>query len=150
MQQVRCEVRGVFVAINDAATVPVVVLTDRAGRRLPIFVGLWEAVSINSAQNKEVPPRPFTHDLFLDLMGKVCNLRPSALISTVSKKGCTTRSSCFPPGAGTECLDCRPSDGIAVALRASAPVFVDEGLLAAAGQEESISSMVEISTFLQK
>ena len=70
MQQVRCEVRGVFVAINDAATVPVVVLTDRAGRRLPIFVGLWEAVSINSAQNKEVPPRPFTHDLFLDLMGK--------------------------------------------------------------------------------
>ena len=68
MQQVRCEVRGVFVAINDAATVPVVVLTDGAGRLMPIFVGLWEAVSINSAQNKEVPPRPFTHDLFLDLM----------------------------------------------------------------------------------
>ncbi len=49
MQQVRCQVRGVFVAINDAATVPVVVLTDGKDRLLPIFVGLWEAVSINSA-----------------------------------------------------------------------------------------------------
>ena len=149
MQQVRCEVRGVFVAINDAATVPVVVLTDRAGRRLPIFVGLWEAVSINSAQNKEVPPRPFTHDLFLDLMGKFAiSVRQSDIDSV--EEGVYYAHLVLSSGGRTEFLDCRPSDGIAVALRANAPVFVDEALLAAAGQEESISSMVEISAFLQK
>lgn len=149
MQQVRCEVRGVFVAMNDAATVPVVVLTDGAGRLLPIFVGLWEAVSINSAQNKEVPPRPFTHDLFLDLMGKF-SISVSQLEIDSVEEGVYYAHLVLSSGGRTEFLDCRPSDGIAVALRANAPVFVDEALLADAGQEESISSMVELSAFLQK
>ena len=70
MTQVKCEVKGVFVAIGDAATVPLVVLTDGSDRLLPIFIGIWEAVSINSAQIKEVLPRPFTHDLFIDLCAK--------------------------------------------------------------------------------
>ena len=70
MTQVRCEVKGVFVAMSGAATVPLVVLSDGNGRLLPIFIGIWEAVSINSAQIKEVLPRPFTHDLFIDLCVK--------------------------------------------------------------------------------
>ncbi len=149
MQQVRCEVRGVFVAMNDAATVPVVVLADSAGRLLPIFVGLWEAVSINNAQNKEVPPRPFTHDLFLDLMGKFA-ISVSQLDIDSVEEGVYYAHLVLSFGGRTEFLDCRPSDGIAVALRANAPVFVDEALLADAGQEESLSSMVELSAFLQK
>ena len=70
MTQVRCEVKGVFVAFNNATTVPLVVLSDAEGRVLPIFIGIWEAVSINSAKNREVLPRPFTHDLFIDIFTK--------------------------------------------------------------------------------
>jgi|GEM_PF-1189118 len=70
MTQVRCAVKGVFVAVNDAATVPLVVLSDGSDRVLPIFIGIWEAVSINSAINHELLPRPFTHDLFIDLCEK--------------------------------------------------------------------------------
>ncbi|HEX3001509.1 MAG TPA: bifunctional nuclease domain-containing protein, partial [Methanoregula sp.] len=70
MTQVRCEVKGVFMATGETATVPLVILTDGSGRFLPIFIGIWEAVSINSAKNREVLPRPFTHDLFLDLCSK--------------------------------------------------------------------------------
>ena len=70
MTSVRCEVKGVFVSTGDTATVPVVVLTGGGDRSLPIFIGLWEAVSINSAKNKEILSRPFTHDLFLDLAAK--------------------------------------------------------------------------------
>ena len=70
MTQVKCEVQGVFVAFNDATTVPLVILADGDGRVLPIFIGIWEAVSINSAKIKEVLPRPFTHDLFIDLCAK--------------------------------------------------------------------------------
>ena len=70
MTQVRCEVKGVFVTMNDATTVPLVVLTDSGEQCLPIFIGLWEAVSINSAKNKEILSRPFTRDLFLDLVVK--------------------------------------------------------------------------------
>ena len=70
MTEVRCEVRGVYVAVNAAAPVPLVVLADGTGRVLPIFIGIWEAVSINSARNHEVLPRPFTHDLFIDVLTK--------------------------------------------------------------------------------
>ena len=149
MQPVGCEVRGVFVAINDAATVPVVVLTDGKNRLLPIFVGLWEAVSINSALNKEVPPRPFTHDLILDLMERFSITLDHLQID--SEKDGVYYAQLVLAGAGREeCIDCRPSDGIAVALRAGVPVFVDEGLLATAEKRESIPEMVDLSTFLQK
>ncbi|MGA9086884.1 MAG: bifunctional nuclease family protein [Methanoregula sp.] len=149
MQQVRCEVRGVFVAINDSATVPVVVLTDGAGRLMPIFIGLWEAVSINSAHNKEVPPRPFTHDLFLDLMNRF-SISVHHLQIDSAEEGVYYAQLVLAADDRNECLDCRPSDGIAVALRASAPIFVDEGLIATADRRGAVSDMVDLSTFLQK
>ncbi|MGD0535280.1 MAG: bifunctional nuclease family protein [Methanoregula sp.] len=149
MQPVRCEVRGVFVAINDTATVPAVVLTDDAGHLLPIFIGLWEAVSINSALNKEVTPRPFTHELFTDLMGRFSISVHHLQIDSI-EEGVYYAQLVFVADGREECLDCRPSDGITVALRANAPIFVDEGLLAASGQGECVSEMVDLSTFLQK
>jgi bifunctional DNase/RNase len=149
MQPVRCEVRGVFVAINDTATVPAVVLTDDARRLLPIFIGLWEAVSINSALNKEVTPRPFTHELFLDLMGRFSISVHHLQIDSI-EKGVYYAQLVLAADGREECLDCRPSDGITVALRAGAPIFVDEEILAAADQGECVSEMVDLSTFLQK
>ncbi len=149
MEQVRCQVRGVFVAINDAATVPVVVLTDGTGRLMPIFVGLWEAISINNAQNNVVPPRPFTHELFLDLMERF-SITVHHLQIDSAEEGVYYAQLVLAADGREECLDCRPSDGIAVALRAGAPIFVDEGLLAATEQGEGIPEMVDLSTFLQK
>jgi bifunctional DNase/RNase len=149
MQPVKCEVRGVFVAINDTATVPAVVLTDDARRLLPIFIGLWEAVSINSALNKEVTPRPFTHELFLDLMGRFSISVHHLQIDSI-EKGVYYAQLVLAADGRKECLDCRPSDGITVALRAGAPIFVDEEILAAADQGECVSEMVDLSTFLQK
>jgi len=149
MQPVKCEVRGVFVAISDTATVPAVVLTDDAGRMLPIFIGLWEAVSINGALNKEVTPRPFTHELFLDLMGRFSICVHHLQIDSIDD-GVYYAQLVLSADGREECLDCRPSDGITVALRANAPIFVDEGLLAAAEQGECVSEMVDLQTFLQK
>jgi hypothetical protein len=149
MEQVRCAVRGVFVAISEAATVPVVILADDAGRLLPIYVGLWEAVSINSAQNNEVPPRPFTHDLFLDLMAKFA-ISVDRLSIDSMEEGVYYAHLAISAGGRTESLDCRPSDGIAVALRARAPLFADEELFTGTGREESLSAMVELSAFLRK
>jgi hypothetical protein len=147
MQQENCTVKGVFIAVNDTATAPVVVLVDGTGRMLPIFVGLWEAISINSAQNKEVPPRPLTHDLFLDLMAKYAISVSSLSIDSIDD-GVYYAHLVLSFGGHEESLDCRPSDGIAVALRANAPIFVDEELLAAGGIGNNISDMVALSTFL--
>jgi bifunctional DNase/RNase len=149
MQTVRCEVRGVFVAISNTTTVPAVVLIDDAGRMLPIFIGLWEAVSINGALNKEVTPRPFTHELFLDLMGRFSISVDHLQIDSIDD-GVYYAQLVLTADGRKEYIDCRPSDGITVALRANAPIFVDEGLLAAADQGECISEMVDLATFLQK
>ena len=150
MTLVRCEVKGVFMAISDAATVPLVVLSDGADRLLPIFIGIWEAMSINSSRNGEVLPRPFTHDLFLDLCGKFSISLRSLQIDSI-EDGVYYAQLVFADNRREEYLDCRPSDGIALALRGDVPIFVDEVVLASAAQkEEDLPHLVDLSSFLQK
>ena len=150
MTQVKCEVKGVFVAMSDATTVPLVVLTDGGELSLPIFIGLWEAVSINSAKNKEVLSRPFTHDLFLDLASKFSIIFHYLQIDSI-EDGVYYAQLVLSANQHKEFVDCRPSDGIALALRAEVPIFVDENVLTSAGQKTSdLPSMIDLSTFLRK
>jgi len=150
MAQVKCEVKGVFVAINDAATVPLVVLSDGSDRVLPIFIGIWEAVSINSAMNHELLPRPFTHDLFIDLCGK-CAITLRFLQIDSIEDGVYYAQLVLSTGGRDEYLDCRPSDGIALALRGDVPIFVEETVLAMAAQKnEDLPQVIDLAAFLQK
>jgi hypothetical protein len=150
MTQVKCEVQGVFVAFNDATTVPLVLLADGDGRVLPIFIGIWEAVSINSAKIKEVLPRPFTHDLFVDLCAKFSITLRSMQIDSIDN-GVYYAQLVLVSNHHEEYLDCRPSDGIALALRAEIPIFVDESVLATAGQKSAdLPNIMDLATFLQK
>ncbi|MFA4861202.1 bifunctional nuclease family protein [Methanoregula sp.] len=150
MTQVRCEVKGVFVATGKTTTVPLVVLSDGSNRMLPIFIGIWEAISINIAKNREVSPRPFTHDLFLDLCGKFSITFRFLQIDSL-EDGVYYAQLVLSRDQHEEYLDCRPSDGIALALRSDIPIFVDEAVLAAAGQsQENFPAMVDLTTFMQK
>jgi uncharacterized protein len=150
MTQVRCEVKGVFMASSDAATVPLVLLADGNDRLLPIFIGIWEAVSINSAKNHEVLSRPFTHDLFLDLCGKFSISLKSLQIDSI-EDGVYYAQLVFSKNGHEEYLDCRPSDGIALALRGEVPIFVEESVLASSAQKsEDLPDVVDLTSFLQK
>jgi bifunctional DNase/RNase len=151
MTQIRCEVKGVFVAMSEGATVPLVVLTDgEEVRHLPIFIGLWEAISINSAKIKEVLPRPFTHDLFLELLDKFSISLRYLQIDSI-ENGVFYAQLVLSADHHEEYIDCRPSDGIALALRGEVPIFVDETVLISAGQKiQDLPTMVDLSTFLQK
>jgi len=150
MTQISCEVKGVFVTMNDTTTVPLVVLNDGGEQSLPIFIGLWEAVSINSAKNKEILSRPFTHDLFLDLAGKFSITIHYLQIDSI-EDGVYYAQLVLSADNHKEYLDCRPSDGIALALRADVPIFVDENVLASAGQKTAdLPPMIDLSTFLRK
>lgn len=101
-------------------------------RTLPISIGQLEAQSIALQLNGIPFPRPLTHDLFknviAELDGKVlrteiCALKDETfyarLIIQISGKTMT--------------IDARPSDAIAMALRFSAPIFVDESVMNEAG-----------------
>jgi bifunctional DNase/RNase len=150
MTQVRCEVKGVFVAMSDANTIPVVLLTDGGHLSLPIFIGIWEAVSINSAKNKEILSRPFTHDLFLDLAAKFSITFHSLQIDSI-EDGVYYAQLVLSADHHREFIDCRPSDGIALALRADIPIFVEKDVLESAGQKFSdLPPLMDLSTFLRK
>ncbi len=150
MTTVTCSVKGVFVVVSPSGTVPVVILTDGVKRVLPIFVGLLEAVSINSAKNKEVLMRPFTHDLFLETFEKFGITLTSLQIDAIHD-GVYYAHLVLSSENKEIRVDCRPSDGIALALRGNAPISVDEGVLESGGQQESdLPPMVDIAEFLQK
>jgi len=137
-------------AVSDNATVPLVILSDSNNRLLPIFIGIWEAVSINSARNREVLPRPFTHDLFLDLCGKFSISLRLLQIDSI-EDGVYYAQLVFVNNNHEEYLDCRPSDGIALALRGDVPIFVEESVLASASQKiGDLPQVVDLTSFLQK
>jgi hypothetical protein len=136
--------------MGDSATVPVVLLSDGSERILPIFIGIWEAIAINSAKNKEVTPRPFTHDLFLDLLMKFSITLRSLQIDSI-EDGVFYAKLVLCSDHHEEYVDCRPSDGIALALRGDVPIFVEDTVFTSAGQKmEDLPPIIDLSTFLKK
>lgn len=115
---------------------PIVVLNDQAKKRaLPIWIGMAEAQSITKALEKHKPERPMTHDLLLNTIQKLgykvkqveinelnSNTYYAAIILLVDDpdhKLDTVRT-----------IDSRPSDAIALALRAGCPIFVSAQVVA--------------------
>lgn len=150
MASVSCRLKGVFVVLSPTGTVPLVLLTDGSDRLLPIFVGFAEAISIKSAQNKEVLPRPFTHDLFLETFAKF-NIRIESLQIDAIHDGVYYAQLVLSTDHREVRVDCRPSDGIALALRGEAPIYVEQEVLEDAGQEAgSLPQLVDLETFLKQ
>ena len=108
---------------------PIVLLKTTDGNRyLPIWIGQSEAAAILMKLQGQATPRPLTHDLFTNALGeldaqvvRVCvtELRESTFIATI-----TIRQN----GSELE-LDSRPSDAIALAVRADAPIFADDSVI---------------------
>ncbi len=135
MTAVPCSVHGVFIAMNTGGTVPVVLLSDGTDRVLPIFIGISEAVSIQNAQNGDVLPRPFTHDLFIDAFRKFGIEVRSLQIDTINDGVYYAQLAL----------------GIALALRAHAPISVEQAVLDAAGQAaEDLPPLVGLETFYKQ
>ncbi|GAA4750654.1 bifunctional nuclease family protein [Amnibacterium soli] len=121
----------------DSGMQPVVLLTpldaDDGPRTLvPIWVGTQEAASISVAVSGEEPPRPLSHDLMKRLLDTV-GASVDRVDVTRIEDGTFYAELSLTTGTGRVVLDCRPSDAIALAARAGAPLFVAEAVLADAG-----------------
>jgi len=136
--------------LSPSGTVPVVLLTDASDNLLPIFIGISEAVSIKSALNREVLPRPFTHDLFIEAFSKF-EIRITSLRIDSINDGVYYAELVLAKDQQEIRIDCRPSDGIALVLRADAPIFVEETVLNSAGQKgENLPPLVDLEAFLRQ
>ena len=127
------EMRVFGLALDEKNQSPVLILKDLGEEIvLPIWIGAMEAMAISLALNKVEFPRPMTHDLLLSaissLGGRV------ARIDIVRIADGTFYAELVVEQGGTERrIDARPSDAIAVAVRAGAPLFAAPDVLAEAG-----------------
>ncbi|AKG91290.1 hypothetical protein GAH_01416 [Geoglobus ahangari] len=133
----RVEVSGVYVAPSIFGGAPVVLLKDESGRMLQIFIGLAEAMAIHSALKGVVPPRPMTHDLFVEMLKRLNARIEQVIIDDLVENTFYARIFITHDDITHE-IDARPSDSIALALRFEAPVFVEERVFEEAGFVESV------------
>jgi bifunctional DNase/RNase len=143
--EIRMEIRGLM--LDPTSNVPIVVLRDELHQvLLPIWIGVFEANAIALRLGKVETPRPMTHDLLrsafelLDvrvLKIVISDLRESTFFAVihVDRSGEEIR------------IDARPSDAIALALRAEAPIFVLQPVLEKAKAIEMASTETDEERF---
>ncbi len=107
---------------------------DGAGT-LPIWIGKPEADSIALALGKVATPRPLTHDLVKNI---VDGLRVKITRVVVTEITDNTYYALIYLNDGTKetLIDSRPSDAVAVALRAGVPIFVEDDIMATRSADE--------------
>jgi len=125
--QIEMKIKGLMV--DPVTNMPIVILKDESESRvLPIWVGIFEANAIALKVEDIDTPRPMTHDLLQNLLdafhaevGKVVvtELRDNTYFAVIHLR---------VDGAEVS-IDSRPSDAMALALRAGAPIFVEETVL---------------------
>jgi bifunctional DNase/RNase len=127
------EVEVVAVLLDPRTQQPTVILQGRRDKRhLSMAIGLAEATGISVPLQGVTPPRPLTHDLFLTLFTRlkvtlkrvvITDLRDDIYYAVV-----------YLSAAGNDMtLDARPSDAIALALRARVPVLVEDRVFEKSG-----------------
>ncbi len=114
---------------------PIVLLKTVAGNKfLPIWIGHAEAAAILMKLQGTDTPRPMTHDLVTQIMGElnahvakitVTELRDNTFYALITLKAETSEID----------VDSRPSDAIALAVRANAPIFAADQVIEDSGIE---------------
>lgn len=143
--EIEVKIRGLM--MDPSSGTPIIILKDvNSDTMLPIWVGAYEANAIALEIEKIAPQRPMTHDLlrnFIVEMGAqvdrvvVTDLRDNTFFAVIEMRN----------GSGEPVmLDARPSDAIALALRADCPIYVSEEVIRASrntvtnGGEEDVAT----------
>ncbi len=127
-EQKTIEVAVKALALDQRTKVPVVLLKEKEGERiLPIWIGPSEASAIAIVLEDVIPQRPLTHDLLL-LMIEGLRAKVQKVVITELKENTFYARIILVQGERFISVDARPSDSVALALRARAPIFVSDGI----------------------
>ena len=138
------EVEVVGVRVEMPTNQPLVLLRETEGTRyLPIWIGAVEASAIAYAQEGAETPRPLTHELMQQVVVALGDELEEVRIVDV-RDGVFFASLIFASGAEVEA---RPSDSIALALRAGARIVCTEDVLDEAGIQSTREEDEEVERF---
>jgi bifunctional DNase/RNase len=128
--EIEVKIRALMMDPNSGT--PIVILKDvDSDTMLPIWVGAYEANAIALEIEKIAPPRPMTHDLLRNLIIEmgiqvervvVTSLRDNTFFAVIEMR---------MSDGNRMVLDSRPSDAIALALRADCQIYVDAEVIKA-------------------
>jgi len=127
---IEVRIRGLM--MDPATNMPIVVLKDVGSDTvMPIWVGIFEANAIAIEIEKVAAPRPMTHDLTRNLMRHM-NTQLEKIVISELRDDTFFAVLWLRQGEEMITLDARPSDAIALALRADCPIYVSEQVLQSA------------------
>ncbi len=125
--QIEMTIKGLMV--DPITNMPIIILRDKEGQRvLPIWVGVFEANAIALQIENVTTPRPMTHDLLRNVIHDLHAKVVKVVVSDLREN--TFYALIYLQRDGeTIAVDARPSDAIALALRARVPIFVEEAVI---------------------
>lgn len=126
----------VGVRVELPSNTPIALLRERSGARrvLPIFIGGPEATAIAFALEEVVTPRPMTHDLIRNLLDDLGVSIESVVVTELRDRTFYAEIE-LHASDGVHRVSSRPSDALALAIRAGTPIYASEEVLDEAGFE---------------
>ena len=119
---------------DPVTNLPIIILRDRDGHHmLPIWMGVFEANAIALQIENVASARPSTHDLLKNVIEDL-NADIKKIVEHDLKDNTFYALLYVEVNGETVAIDARPSDAIALALRASAPIFIDKKVIENAKQ----------------
>jgi bifunctional DNase/RNase len=127
MSMVEAKVNGL--ALDMVTNSPVVILaaSDSSDRLLPIWIGHYEALAIAMELSGVSSRRPLTHDLLKSVISNMGGKVMRVEVTELKEQTFYAKIHIQMNGSDVE-VDARPSDSIALALKAKVPLFVAEEL----------------------
>lgn len=127
------EVKGI--RVDRLSNSPAMMLKEVGApfRVFEIFIGSPEAASIHAAMEGAEMPRPLTHDLFVLTLDRL-NVDIDHVALTEVRSGTYYAELVLKTDTQEHRLSCRPSDAVAIAVRAECPVYASEELLDQVGE----------------
>jgi uncharacterized protein len=108
---------------------PIVLLKTADGNKfLPIWIGHPEAAAILMKLQSQAPPRPMTHDLLSDMLEQLGAQILRITVTELRENTFYAQITLQQDGGEIE-IDSRPSDAIALAIRAEAPIFAADRVI---------------------
>ncbi len=139
MEKIRLHIYSIASSEQGAAHYAIILEEEGGNRHLPIIIGAPEAQAIALELEKIKTTRPMTHDLISNILDHF-DIQLKSVIITHLQEGTFFAKLLLSSHDEEHEIDCRPSDGIALAVRSNAPIYTFEKIMSEAGIEKESSS----------
>ena len=136
------EMELVGVRVQLPTNTPILLLRETGGARrvVPIYIGGPEAHAIDLALSGTRMARPMTHDLFIEVFDSLGAVLERVVVTELRNSTFYAELYVRDASGGLQTISARPSDAVALAVRAGSPIFAEEALIDEAGVEEGDSA----------